>query len=99
VFTVSARRIGLFQQPASSSQEVLRAELRNLDDRREALMSAGILDTQHEAVTLHGGHIESGVAMALEIYVKDAVRKLDVFNDLGARLDLFKQVIERRFIE
>jgi hypothetical protein len=62
-------------------------------------MSAGILDTQHEAVTLHGGHIESGVAMALEIYVKDAVRKLDVFNDLGARLDLFKQVIERRFIE
>jgi energy-coupling factor transporter ATP-binding protein EcfA2 len=87
------------QGSPSSSQEGLRLELKSLDDRREALMSAGILDAQHEAVTLRSGNIEPGVARALEIYVTDAVRKLDVFNELRGRLDLFKQIIETRFID
>jgi predicted ATPase len=87
------------QGSPSLSQDVLRSELKTLDDRREALMSAGILDTQYEAVTLRSGNIDSGVARALEIYVKDAVRKLDVFNDIRSRLDLFKQIIEKRFID
>jgi predicted ATP-binding protein involved in virulence len=87
------------QGSPSLSQTALRQELRNLDDRREALMSAGILDTQYEAVTLRSGDIEPGVAMALEIYVKDAVQKLNVFSALRSRLDLFKELIERRFID
>jgi predicted ATP-binding protein involved in virulence len=37
--------------------------------------------------------------MALEIYVRDAIKKLDVFNSLRARLDLFKELIEKRFID
>jgi predicted ATP-binding protein involved in virulence len=35
--------------------------------------------------------------MALEIYVRDASKKLDVFNNLRSRLDLFKELIEKRF--
>jgi energy-coupling factor transporter ATP-binding protein EcfA2 len=87
------------QGSGNLSQEQLRRELRQLDQRRDALMSAGILDTEYQAVTMHGGHIEPGVAMALEIYVKDTVQKLDLFNNLRARLDLFKELIERRFID
>ena len=87
------------QGSASFSQEQLRQELSRLDERREALMSAGIMDADYRAVKLKGGNIESGVAMALEIYVKDAVDKLDVFNSLRARLDLFKELIDKRFID
>jgi AAA domain, putative AbiEii toxin, Type IV TA system len=87
------------QGSAKLSEDQLRQELRQLDERRQALMDAGILDTEHMAVTLRGGNIEPGVAMALEIYVKDAVQKLDVLNSLRARLDLFKDLIEKRFID
>jgi len=87
------------QGSANLSQEQLRQELSRLDERREALMSAGIMDADYRAVKLKGGNIEPGVAMALEIYVKDAVDKLDVFNSLRARLDLFKELIDRRFID
>lgn len=87
------------QGSPSSSQDVLREALKSLDDRREALMRAGILVTQHEAVSLLSGHIELGVARALEIYVEDAGQKLDVFNDIQSRLDLFKQIIDKRFID
>jgi predicted ATPase len=87
------------QGTANLSQDQLRQELRQLDERREALMSAGILDTEYKAVTMRSGNIEPGVAMALEIYVKDATQKLDVFNNLRSRLDLFKELIEKRFID
>jgi predicted ATP-dependent endonuclease of OLD family len=87
------------QGSANLSQDQLRQELRQLDERREALMSAGILDTEYKAVTMRGGNIEPGVAMVLEIYVKDAIQKLDVFNNLLSRLDLFKELIEKRFID
>ena len=87
------------QDSHSSPQEVLRQKLRELDERREALMSAGILVAQHEEVTLGSGNIQAGVVRALEIYVEDAGRKLDVFNDVRSRLDLFKEIIDRRFID
>jgi hypothetical protein len=81
------------------SQDELRQKLNELDQRREALMAAGILDTDYQPVTMRSGEIERGVAMALEIYVRDAIKKLDVFNDLRARLDLLKELIEKRFID
>ena len=87
------------QGSAKLSESQLREELRRLEERQKALMSAGILDADYKAVTLRGGEIEPGVAMALEIYVKDAVQKLDVFNNLLSRLDLFKDLIEKRFID
>lgn len=87
------------QGSANLSQDELRQELNRLDERREALMSAGIMDTDYRAVKLRRGNIEPGVAMALEIYVKDAVEKLNVFNNLRSRIDLFKELIDRRFID
>lgn len=87
------------QGSATLSQDQLREALRGLDDRRAALMKAGILDSDIHPVMLRQGNIDSGVAMALEIYVKDASEKLDLFNDLRARLDLFKELIESRFTD
>src|SRR5262249_14533918 len=73
----------VFEAQGSSdlSQDELREALKKLDERREALMKAGILDKDYQPVTLRGGEIDRGVAMALELYVKVAVKKLDVFND------------------
>ncbi|MCK1386879.1 AAA family ATPase [Bradyrhizobium sp. 21] len=87
------------QGTATLTQDELRQELSRLDERREALMGAGIIDTEYQPVTMRPGNIESGVAMALEIYVRDTSQKLDVFNNLRSRLDLFKELIDKRFID
>jgi hypothetical protein len=87
------------QGSAKLSEDELRQELRGLDERREALMTSGILDTDYRPVTLRAGNIEPGVVMALEIYVKDTVSKLDVFDDIRSRIDLFKSLISARFID
>ncbi len=87
------------QYSAKLSEEQLRQELKQLDVRREALRNAGIFEPEFKTVTLRSGIIERGVAMALEIYVKDANEKLDVFDNLRARVDLFKDLIEKRFID
>jgi ABC-type branched-subunit amino acid transport system ATPase component len=84
---------------AKLSQDLLRQELKQLDGRREALMGAGILDREYHAVTMPSGIIQPGVAMALEMYVKDTTKKLDVFNNLLSMLDLFEELIENRFID
>lgn len=63
------------------------------------MRNAGIFEPEFKTVTLRSGIIERGVAMALEIYVKDANEKLDVFDNLRARVDLFKDLIKKRFID
>ncbi|MDR3564456.1 MAG: AAA family ATPase [Negativicutes bacterium] len=87
------------QGSAKFSEAELRAELRKLDERRDALMTSGLLDTDYRPVSLRDGDMQPGVAMALEIYVKDTTEKLNVFNDMGARIDLFKKIINDRLID
>jgi hypothetical protein len=87
------------QGSAKLSEDELRQELKRLDERREALIAAGILDTDYQPVTMRGGNIEPGVATVLEIYVKDAVEKLNVFNSWRSKVDLLKEIIKTRFID
>lgn len=87
------------QGSAKLSEQDLRKELKQLDERREALMISGILDTDYRSVSLRAGNIEPGVVMALEIYVKDTSSKLDIFNDIRSRIDLFKELIGTRFLD
>jgi predicted ATP-binding protein involved in virulence len=87
------------QGSAKLSEDNLRQELRSLDERRAGLMASGILDTDYQPVSLLAGNIDPGVVKALEIYVSDTVNKLDVFNDIRSRIDLFKDLIGKRFID
>ncbi len=87
------------QRSTTLSEEQLREELKLLDEKREALMQAGILDAHYQPVTMPGGQIDRGVVKALEIYVKDATQKLEIFNDLRARVDLFKRLMAERFVD
>lgn len=75
----------------------LPSELDRLDDRRKALMDAGILATEFEPVTISKGKIETNVARVLQIYIEDTDKKLCVFDDILNRIRLFKNLVEARF--
>lgn len=85
-------------RPALSGEE-LRKELEALDAQRQALMSAGIINTEFEPVAVNSGPIDPGVAKVLEIYAQDAQRKLAKFASLLEKINLFKEMIEDRFMD
>lgn len=81
-----------------SAPENLEKKLADLDAKRNALMQAGILDTQEdEPVALPAGTIDPAVARVLQMYAVDTQKKLDTLQHLLDRINLFKKLIAQRF--
>lgn len=81
-----------------SAPESLEKKLADLDEKRTALMQAGILDTQEdEPVALPDGTIDPAVARVLQMYAIDTQKKLDTLQHLLDRINLFKKLIAQRF--
>lgn len=78
--------------------ENLKSRLDELDDRRAALMLAGILDSEiDDPVTLPEGPLEPAIARVLNVYADDTFRKLQSLAKLLARIELFTGLISERF--
>lgn len=84
---------------ASLTQEDLRQKLDGLDQKRSELMSAGLLDTDTESVTIGQERIDASLIKVLEIYVQDNQEKLAVFDSLLGRINIFKNLVNARFID
>jgi predicted ATPase len=79
--------------------EHLKAHLEELDRRRSELMEAGILDTEtDDPVALPEGPLEDAIARVLSVYADDNSRKLSSLAELLAKIKLFKELIDQRFI-
>ena len=77
----------------------LRAQLEDLDQNRQELMHAGILDEELEQVSMEGGDIESGVAQVLDVYIRDTEKKLKVFEGLLEKISALTEIVNERFID
>jgi len=80
------------------SEEELREELRKLQIKRADLTDAGLLDRDMADVQIPDQRVEGFTLNALSIYISDAKEKLQVFDDLLRRVDLFRDIIKRRFL-
>jgi hypothetical protein len=92
------RRVLEFQGPSTISETTLKAKFDELDEKRNALMTAGILDTESDPVSIQAGNIQGDLARVLEIYIRDTTQKLEVFDGLLAKIALFQELIRDRFI-
>jgi predicted ATP-binding protein involved in virulence len=81
------------------SEQQVRDRLQALDDRRQALMRAGILDTDIEPVAFEKSFIQGPLFPVLEIYIRDNEEKLTVFDSLLAKIDLFRATVNDRFLD
>jgi predicted ATP-binding protein involved in virulence len=80
-----------------SSQELQR-KLRSLEEKRSYLMGAGLLDSDNAVDSQLQQDIDDRTKNVLWVYVKDTEKKLGVFDKLAAKIDLFKRIINRRFL-
>ena len=78
----------------------LREKLSDIEEKRARLVEAGLLDKEPEGL---GGlpldKIDETKLEVLSVYAQDAEKKLGVFDDVFFRIDLFKKLVNARFID
>ncbi len=77
----------------------LEQDLSKLEERRKNLIQIGVLDADYEFDYLTDiPEVNQENAHVLSVYIEDVGKKLDVFNDLTMKLDLFVSIINNRFV-
>lgn len=84
--------------PAELSDEEIQESWKTLSEKRERLIAVGLLENGHDtAVEIPPKIDDVAKKNALSIYLQDTKGKLEVFDDLAARIDLFQRIIKQRF--
>ena len=83
-------------QPTMSMADI-RRKLAELEQRRQQLTDAGLLDKEEET-HFDVASIDETKAEVLSLYIADVGKKLAVFDRLYARIDLLKTILNRRFL-
>ncbi|TVS09934.1 MAG: excinuclease [Planctomycetaceae bacterium] len=82
-------------QPPMSMADI-RRRLADLEQRRQQLTDAGLLDKEEET-HFDVASIDETKAEVLSLYIADVDKKLAVFDKLYARIDLLKTILNQRF--
>ena len=91
-------RILEFRKGTISGEEEIRNELQSLTQKREELISVGLLgSTISEPIRPSEILQQENIRRILEIYVEDTKKKLSLFDETYEKIRLFKQILEERF--
>jgi predicted ATPase len=75
----------------------LREKLNKLEDKRNRLQEAGLLDKQEDLRFQVPEELQEPTQRVLPVYVTDVEKKLSVFDDIAAKIDLLKDIVNSRF--
>lgn len=98
--TYPNRLIQRLKKTTNVSQEDLNTSLQNLEAKRERLQSVGLLDLQNQPhIEIIDEEQDEKIRDVLQVYIEDSRGKLEVYDDLADRIDLFLQIINDRFLK
>jgi predicted ATP-binding protein involved in virulence len=87
------------QGPASQmTADEVRNKLSQLEEKRDQLKAVGLLDKAEDMQFQVPSQMDEHTKGVLSVYVQDVEKKLGVFDDLAARIKLFKELINGRFL-
>jgi predicted ATPase len=75
----------------------LREKLNKLEEKRNRLQDAGLLDKQEDLRFQVPEELQEPTQRVLPVYVTDVEKKLGVFDDIAAKIDLLKDIVNSRF--
>jgi predicted ATP-binding protein involved in virulence len=81
-----------------STVEELKRKLKELESKRERLISAGFLDKEKEIDLKDLQKIDEENINVLSVYIEDVKDKLRVFDELTDKIDLMVKIINNRFL-
>lgn len=92
------KRIIEFEGDPAGDEEEIRSRLGTLAERREALMTTGLIGQAiSEPIEPSDRFGESVVRRVLSIYIEDTEQKLSVFDRIYEKIRLFKSILDAYF--
>lgn len=92
------KRIIEFREGDIGNEQTIRNQLQELGKKREELVSAGLIgSTISEPIQPSDIFEDESVRRILSIYVDDTTKKLGIFDEIYARIRLFKQILDEHF--
>lgn len=91
----------LVELPASKplSIDQLTEVLAQVEQRRSRIVEAGLLAQEHESLSVPAvKEVDESTRSVLAVYARDATEKLDVFEDLYARVNTFVRIANARLL-
>lgn len=82
----------------SLSSSRIRQKLTEIEEKRRRLTDAGLIDKEEQSHFEIPPEIESKKIDVLSVYIADVEKKLGVFDDLFRKIELFKGILNRRFL-
>jgi predicted ATP-binding protein involved in virulence len=92
--TFSARVV---QKKESLTDDELREKIDQLERERNQLISAGLLKKDEDSNFQVKDSIDDSTRKLLSVYIEDVERKLNVFNDIYPKVELFKNIINKKY--
>ena len=80
------------------TEEQLRDKLDELEKKRSRLEEVGLQDKEQNMAFLPTPQIIENTEEILSVYVQDAEEKLNVFDKIADKIDLFKKIINERLL-
>jgi predicted ATP-binding protein involved in virulence len=77
--------------------EFLSTQLSELENKRNRLAAAGLLGREPGTDFTLAPGVEECTKEVLSVYVRDVQEKLSIFDEIAAKIDLFKGIINNRF--
>lgn len=79
--------------------EQLQKDLEQLAEKRSRLVSTGFLDKKEGEIDVNDSQrIDENNIYVLSVYIKDVKEKLGFFDDLTKKIDLFLNIINKKFL-
>lgn len=97
--TYPNRLIERLKKTSDISQEDLNENLSNLERKRERLHKVGLLDLKQEPSLSFIREQDVKIREVLLVYIEDSRLKLDVYDELADKIELFLKIINERFLK
>ena len=87
------------KQRASASVDELTVKLHELQQRRQRIIQAGLLtkDPHAPPIVDPERQVDESTKGILSLYAEDVENKLGVFSEITAKIELFKELVNKRF--
>ena len=83
---------------AKLTEDQIKNKLGELEEKRSKLEEVGLLDKEQDMDFLPTQQISKNTEEVLSVYVQDVEKKLSIFDKIAAKIDLFKKIINERFL-
>jgi len=95
--TYPNRLISRLKKTLNVTDEDLNRELNRLENKRMLLDAVGLIEIERESNILQIANPQEVVRDVLMLYVEDSFKKIEIFDQLASKIEIFLDIINRRF--